>query len=137
MGTHADAFESLDAAKVRLEGLLEKLENSVADVEYDYVLRRAETAVVDNKNGFGISELKLNLYKMAKGLLRNILVLLSWLRLLEKVHEELPLKDDQICAPLEKIKNLARTIGIMEKNQLCAALSFFDRVGELTYIRER
>jgi hypothetical protein len=25
----------------------------------------------------------------------------------------------------------------MEKDKLCAALSFFDRVGELTYIRER
>jgi GTPase SAR1 family protein len=137
VGTHADAFESLDAAKDRLEGLLEKLEDLVVDVEYDYVLRHAETAVVDNKNGFGISELKSNLYKIAKGLLRNILVPLSWLRLLEKVREELPLKDNQICAPLQKIQNLARTIGIMEKDQLCAALSFFDRVGELTYIRER
>jgi GTPase SAR1 family protein len=137
VGTHADAFESLDAAMDRLEGLLGKLEDLVADVEYDNVLRRAETAVVDNKNDFGISELKSNLYKTAKWLLSDILVPLSWLRLLEKVQEELPLKDNEICAPLENIQNLARTIGIMEKDQLCAALSFFDRVGELTYIRER
>jgi hypothetical protein len=34
------------------------------------------------------------------------------------------------------VQNLARTIGIMKKDQLYAALSFFDRVGELTYIRE-
>ena len=73
----------------------------VADVEYDNVLRRAETAVVDNKNDLGISELKSNLYKTAEGLLRDILVPLSWLRLLEKVREELPLKDNEICAPLE------------------------------------
>jgi GTPase SAR1 family protein len=137
VGTHADAFQSLDAAMHRLEGLLEKLEYLVADVEYDYVLRHAETAVVDNKNDFGISELKSKLYKTAEGLLHDILVPLSWLRLLEKVHEELPLKDDQICAPLENVQNLATTIGIMKKDQLCAALSFFDCVGELTYIRER
>ncbi len=108
----------------------------VADVEYNNVPRHAETAVVDNKNDFGISELKSNLYKTAKGLLCNILVPLSWLRLLEKVREELPLKDNEICAPLENVQNLERTIEIMKKDQLCAALSFFDRVGELTYIRE-
>jgi GTPase SAR1 family protein len=137
VGTHADAFQSSDAAMDRLEGLLEKLEYLVADVEYDYVLRRAETAVVDNKNDFGISELKSNLYKTAEGLLRDILVPLSWLRLLEKVREELSLKDNEICAPLENVQNLARNIGIMEKDQLCVALSFFHRVGELIYIRER
>jgi hypothetical protein len=137
VGTHADAFQSSDAATDRLEGLLKTLKEMVADVEYDYVLRNVKTAVVDNKNDFGISELKTNLYKTAKGLLSDIRVPLSWLRLLEKVREELPLKDNEICAPLEKIQNLAKTIGIMEKDQLCAALSFFDRVGELTYIRER
>jgi GTPase SAR1 family protein len=105
VGTHADAYHSLDAAIHRLEGLLKKLKKMVADVEYDNVLRCAETAVVDNKNDFGISELKSNLYKTAKGLLSDILVPLSWLRLLEKVREELPLKDNEICAPLEKTKS--------------------------------
>ncbi len=137
VGTHADAFQSLDAATHRLEGLLEKLEDLVADVEYDNVLRHAKKAVVDNKKNVGISELKSNLYETSEMLLRNILVPLRWLRLLEKVREELPLKDSQICAPLQYVQNLAITIGIMDKDQLCAALSFFDRVGELTYIRER
>jgi TPR repeat protein/GTPase SAR1 family protein len=137
VGSHADAFQSLDAAMDRLEDLMEKLEEMVPDVEYDNVLMLAKKAVVDNKKNVGISQLKSNLYETAERLLSDILVPLSWLRLLEKVREELPLKDNEICAPLENVQNLARTIGIMEKDQLCAALSFFDRVGELTYIRER
>jgi hypothetical protein len=119
VGTHADAFQLSDAATDHLEGLLKTLKEMVADVEYDYVLRNIKTAVVDNKNDFGISELETNLYKTAKGLLSDILVPLSWLRLLEKVREELPLKDNEICASLDKIQNLAKTIGIMEKDRLC------------------
>jgi GTPase SAR1 family protein len=137
VGTHADAYQSSDAAMDRLEDLMGKLEEMVPDVEYDNVLMLAKKAVVDNKKNVGISQLKSKLYETAERLLSDILVPLSWLRLLEKVREEIPLKDNEICAPLQKIQNLARTIGIMEEDQLCASLSFFDRVGELTYIRER
>jgi Ran GTPase-activating protein (RanGAP) involved in mRNA processing and transport/GTPase SAR1 family protein len=131
VGTHGNAIEEADK---RLESLVSLLEGRVADIECDKVLCSANKAIVDNKSGRGVDQLKKLLVDQAKCVLDRLDdIPLRWLRLLDLLDNLLP-DPNCFCTPLDVIAMKAKTIGIVESEELAEALLFFDRIGDVIYV---
>ena len=141
VGTHADddAFDSKADAEERLKSLLEELRSRASSTDWEHALKNAHTAVVDNKSGKWINELRQTLFKCSESLLHGMKeVPLRWLRLGDKL-KQMPLESDRFCLPLDKAREVAMTLSFTTGDGLTdvkAALSFLDRMGKLIYVKE-
>jgi Ras of Complex, Roc, domain of DAPkinase/C-terminal of Roc, COR, domain/TIR domain len=134
VGTHGDSIEN---ANTRLDSLVFLLMEIVSDVECDKVLCSAKKAIVDNKTGTGIKQLKKLLHDEAKLVLDQLEnVPLRWLRLLDFLLDDFLPDSNSFCAPIDLVKKAAKTIGILKSEELTEALLYFDHIGDVIYFGE-
>ena len=137
VGTHADEFPSWEAANDRLNELKTQLEGMVDDVEFHHVLQDAATVVVANRTGRSRDELVSMIWNIAESVLdRQPSVPVNRLRFLGKLRE-IELQHGRFYVPVDDLRGLASSVGILSDEDLRKSLSYFDETGEIVYVNEQ